>query len=265
MAQPGFSRGGCILAIGLFLAIVAYFAVSHFKRQSYNRVELYECHRNARDIANALMEYRKKWGSPPPLYTTNKHGERLHSWRTLLLPYLGHPEKNMYDDLRLDESWDSNHNREIANRHKDVGYRFQCPVAAGGHRTEASNSTSYLAVSGQGQRWLRRVKRHAAVRIRQSMDPVVLLVTEVRDSNIYWMDPTDIPIVSPIDAFGTNSEIHIGSNHSHGLWKWTRKPFHVIYPLNKDEGPNSYVRRLDSLTEMQILKDQISGAASLSN
>lgn len=264
MAQPGFSRQGCLLAIGILMTIVAYVAVSDSKKQRYWG-ELSQCHHNARDVANALGEYRKKWGSPPPLYTTNKDGDRLHSWRTLLLPYLGHAGKNMYADLRLDEAWDSKHNREVANRHEHVAYRFQCPIAAGWHRAETSNTTSFLAISGQGQRWGRRIKRHAAVQYRQPTDPVVLLVTEVRNSSIHWMNPTDISITSPNDAFNKNAKVQIGSNHSDGLWKWIRKPFHVIAPAHDDGKFKFDVRRLDALTEMQLLKDQISGSASLFN
>ena len=47
----------------------------------------------------------------PARYSVDADGKPLHSWRVFLLPYLG--QKELYDKIRLDEPWDSAHNRQF--------------------------------------------------------------------------------------------------------------------------------------------------------
>src|SRR5207248_4615898 len=43
-----------------------------------------------------------------------KDGKALYSWRVLLLPFM--EEKELYEQFRLDEPWDSPHNRPLLAR-----------------------------------------------------------------------------------------------------------------------------------------------------
>lgn len=47
----------------------------------------------------------------PPPFTSGNEGRKLLSWRVLILPYLGHTE--LFLKFRLDEPWDSKHNRSL--------------------------------------------------------------------------------------------------------------------------------------------------------
>src|SRR5262249_17915867 len=47
----------------------------------------------------------------PPAVVYDKAGKPLHSWRVLLLPYLG--EDKLYRQFHLDESWESAHNLQL--------------------------------------------------------------------------------------------------------------------------------------------------------
>ena len=72
-------------------------------------------------IGKALQNYHDQHGTFPPAYTVDEDGNPLHSWRTLILPYFapGAIEqrwKDMYDQIRFDEPWDSEHNVQI-NEH----------------------------------------------------------------------------------------------------------------------------------------------------
>ncbi len=51
---------------------------------------------------------------------TGKSGEPLLSWRVALLPFLGKAEYALYQKFRLDEPWDSEHNRPLADQMPDV-------------------------------------------------------------------------------------------------------------------------------------------------
>ena len=46
--------------------------------------------------------------------TVNESGRELLSWRVFLLPYLG--EEALYKQFRLNEPWDSPHNRTLVDK-----------------------------------------------------------------------------------------------------------------------------------------------------
>src|SRR5262245_16111327 len=50
----------------------------------------------------------------PPAVVTDKQGRPLYSWRVLLLPFL--EEKRVYERFRLDEPWDSPHNKRLLEK-----------------------------------------------------------------------------------------------------------------------------------------------------
>ena len=65
-------------------------------------------------IGCAFLLYRLEHdGQFPPAFTRNAEGTALHSWRVLILPYLGEAEKMLYEKIRLDEPWDSPWNRQF--------------------------------------------------------------------------------------------------------------------------------------------------------
>jgi len=72
-----------------------------------------------------MYNYHDQYKSFPPAYTVDESGKPLHSWRVLILPFLESTElKELYDDIRLDEPWDSEHNRQFHSREPHL---FQCP------------------------------------------------------------------------------------------------------------------------------------------
>src|SRR5215471_3767238 len=51
-----------------------------------------QCKNNLKQIAMALHHYADDYHALPPAYTVDAYGNPLHSWRTLILPYLGDRE-----------------------------------------------------------------------------------------------------------------------------------------------------------------------------
>jgi Protein of unknown function (DUF1559) len=82
------------------------------------------CAERIRQIVLAMHLYERDHGTLPPACTIDADGTPLHSWRVVLLPYLGH--KNLHDKIRLDEPWDSEHNRQF--HQQDITF-YQCPSA----------------------------------------------------------------------------------------------------------------------------------------
>lgn len=65
-------------------------------------------------LTAAMHAYVGAHGAFPPSATTDQTGKSLLSWRVALLPYLG--EKELYQEFRQDEPWDSDHNRKLLPR-----------------------------------------------------------------------------------------------------------------------------------------------------
>ncbi|MEL7264459.1 MAG: DUF1559 domain-containing protein [Planctomycetota bacterium] len=62
------------------------------------------CSNNVKQIGLGLANYHASWNSFPPAYTVDANGNRLHSWRTLILPYV--EQQPLYDRIDLTKPWD---------------------------------------------------------------------------------------------------------------------------------------------------------------
>lgn len=137
------------------------------------------CRENLRQIAAALNAYHNVHGRLPPAYTEDAQGNRLHSWRTLILPHLGH--EDLYRQIRLDEPWDSPFNRRFHRTSVNV---FACPANSG-----RVLDTNYVAVTGAETAW----PGSEPISLDQiDNETNTILVVEVADSGIHWMEPSDL-------------------------------------------------------------------------
>jgi hypothetical protein len=68
--------------------------------------------KNLKTIAKAFLEYADKYGSrfPTPAIL-DKNGKPVMSWRVTILPQLG--QEKLYRQFKLDEPWDSEHNKKL--------------------------------------------------------------------------------------------------------------------------------------------------------
>jgi len=80
----------------------------------YSQLALDELSESLAHIGFAMELYRLEHGGKlPPAFTRDAEGKPLHSWRVLILPYLGEKEKALYEKIRLNEPWDSEWNRQF--------------------------------------------------------------------------------------------------------------------------------------------------------
>ncbi len=101
----------CLLLLAISLASV--FAVRIVKNELeryHDHYEKYNCGINLRSLYQALESYHSKFHDFPPVYSTDEYGNRLHSWRTLLIPY--HPDTSWAFTKEIDffSAWDSDTN-----------------------------------------------------------------------------------------------------------------------------------------------------------
>ncbi len=93
-------------------------------------------------LALAMHAYHDQHGALPPHALFDKGGRPLLSWRVLLLPHLD--EEKLYRQFKLDEPWDSPHNKNLLEQMPDV-YLHPIPAAR-----EEPFSTNFQVFVGKG-------------------------------------------------------------------------------------------------------------------
>jgi hypothetical protein len=70
---------------------------------------------NLQQVALAVINFADQHrGLMPPAVVYDQNGKPLYSWRVLILPYL--QENKLYQEFRLNEAWDSEHNKKLLAR-----------------------------------------------------------------------------------------------------------------------------------------------------
>ena len=58
-----------------------------------------------------MHNYESAYGKLPPAAIVDRKGKKLLSWRVMILPYI--EQDNLYRQFKLDEPWDSEHNKKL--------------------------------------------------------------------------------------------------------------------------------------------------------
>ena len=175
-------------------------------REVYRRSQ---CKNNLKQIWLALHNYHDSYGCFPPAYIADENGRPRHSWRVLILPYID--QESLYKQYRFDEPWDGPNNRKLADSIVAV---YNCPSDAHGENKITSTSTSYVAVVGPETAW----PESGTTAIRDISDGTsnTILVVEVANSGIHWMEPRDLHVVQMAPTINAKSGQGISSRHTGG-------------------------------------------------
>ncbi|TWT99695.1 hypothetical protein Pla108_06380 [Botrimarina colliarenosi] len=163
-----------VLTIG-----VLWFAV----REAVEAARQSACQGHMNGLQSALRNYEALNGHYPPAYINGPDGKPWHSWRVLLLPFLG--EEAVYDQYRFDEPWNGPNNQALADRISPN--LFRCTNAPGGKREW---NTNYVAVVGK-ETAFPGAETVASDDIKDGVENTILLV-EIGNSDIHWMEPCDL-------------------------------------------------------------------------
>lgn len=138
-----------------------------------------QCANNLQQIALALHNYHDAYGALPPAYTTDSEGKPLHSWRTLILPFL--EEGQLYESIDLSKPWDDPANEKARNTEVSA---YQCPSHSDHGRT------TYLAiVTPESCLQWDQPRKFSDVTDGPSKTWLVIEVAE--DGAVPWMAPRD--------------------------------------------------------------------------
>jgi prepilin-type processing-associated H-X9-DG protein len=178
-----------IAIIGLLLAF--FMPVPRRAREGARRNQ---CLSNMRQVGLALLNYAESRGGLPPAYIVDGDGNRLHSWRSQILPNL--EGQQLFKSIDFAKPWDAPENAIAA---KTEFENYQCPSSP-----EPLIRTSYFAI----------VTPESAFRATEQRKLSDILDGHARTLVAIEVHPDhSVPWMSPIDIDETNVLKHRGSRH----------------------------------------------------
>lgn len=174
------------------------------------------CSDKLRTLTYALLDYESENGHFPPPFSTSDDGTPLHSWRVLLLPYLG--EAQLFEQIDKTRPWDDPVNVPFHDQMPDV---FCCDVRQYHSRwRQKGNTTAYVVVVGKTTAWSPSLKTNRHSLTDGSLWTVSIVESE--NHRIPWMAPHDPTLNSFLAEFKIEESSHAilamfdGSTHSLG-------------------------------------------------
>ena len=167
-----------VLVIGgiVFVAIAMLLPTVRLAPEAARRTQ---CHNHLKQIAIALHSYYDEHGAFPPAYTVDENGKRLHSWRTLILPYL--EQGQLYESIDLTKPWDDPINAKAAQTQVKT---YQCPSVV-----LSKDRTNYLAVV-TADSCLNSEPRKLE-EITDGTNQTIMVIEVAADQAVPWMSPED--------------------------------------------------------------------------
>lgn len=138
---------------------------------------------NVRNFSLAVFQYSSEHGELPPSQTADSDGLPLHSWRTLLLPYLD--QQGLYDSLDLTKPWDDRVNQHAWAKMPEV---YRTP----GHDLGVG-MTAICAPVGSDYCFKATIEeKHSDLICPTSQ--ALMLVQVSRKAAVHWMEPKDTAV-----------------------------------------------------------------------
>ncbi len=178
-------------------------------------------------VAKAMEAYHADKGHYPPPAILGKDGTPLHSWRVALLPYLGEKEKALHKQFKLDEPWDSRHNKTLLAAMPDA---FSKPYSL----AKNYGRTETLVMTGAGTVFDSKAKVKKSDLADGGANTILAYETTAYESGpdvgpVWWTKPAD-----PVLVAGKPPALFPGSDHN-GLYVVTADGKTQLLTKQKDE------------------------------
>jgi prepilin-type N-terminal cleavage/methylation domain-containing protein len=192
----GFTLGELLLVVAIIAVLIALLlpAVRSGGGPAARRAQ---CTNNLKQIAVAMHLYEEAHKALPPAYTVDAQGRPLHSWRTLILPYLERQEA-LYRTIDLSKPWDDPANTKALGRSLPV---YRCPEARG-----AQNNTTYLAIVASNGCLIAGEPRRLAD-ITDAHKSTLMVIEAGEENAVPWMAPVDAD-ASLVIGLGEKTKLH---------------------------------------------------------
>lgn len=169
---------GCLVVVGIIA--VLFLLLLPATRRAGPAARRMQCSNNLKQIGLALHSYQDEYGALPPAYTVDADGKPLHSWRTLILPFL--EQEPLYKKIDLSKPWDDPANKVAF----DAGVPYYACPSTTGHGSQ----TVYLAVSIPGGCFKPTEPRRFS-EITDGLNQTIMVLEVDEKQAVHWMSPTD--------------------------------------------------------------------------
>ncbi len=186
-----------VVLIGIAAVLVALLYPSTRSAPSAGR--RMQCKNNLKMIALALYNYHDVYEAFPPAYTVDENGQRLHSWRTLILPWMEQDE--LYKKIDLSKPWDHAVNAEA---NKTTPQTFRCPSS-----DLPQGFTTYLAVVGENA-CFHPTKPRAISKITDGTSNTIMVIEVPVKQAVHWMSPHDADEQMVLNISSAKNLAHTG-------------------------------------------------------
>jgi len=191
------------LFLGLAIVFVLVALLFPARRGSIEAARRTQCRNNLKNIALALHNYESVYHALPPAYTVDADGNPLHSWRTLILPWV--EQLDLYNMIDLSKPWNDPANAEAL---KTVPHVFRCPSVA-----LPPGFTNYLGVVGTNACFHPTAPR-AFSELTDGISETLMLIEVAQEHAVHWMAPQDASEEMVLN-FGTGGKLaHTGGTQA---------------------------------------------------
>ena len=188
---------GCTAALLVMIGILLL--LPSIRRGGGDVSHRIKCLNNLKQITIGLHNYHDVYASFPPAYTTDKDGNKLHSWRTLLLPFID--QGKLYDRIDLSLPWDHPKNASVLKVNVP-GY--QCSA------TDLNEGmTTYRAIVGDHV-GLHPTRGRTLSEFTDELSKCVLIMESGPKDAVYWMNPRDDANGLFLNATKQSGTSHVG-------------------------------------------------------
>lgn len=189
----------CIIAILFGLLLPA-------RRRAPEAARRMTCSNSIKQIGQALLAYELHYKKFPPAYTVNLKGEPLHSWRTLILPFL--EQQDLYDHIQLDQPWNSPANRKARETKVDL---YSCPSLLS-NRDMQFHTTYHCLVAPNGL--LHPTASKSLTNVKDDHGSTLLIVESNTNDACHWMNPQALTHETYFGINAKNHPSHSGGRHA---------------------------------------------------
>ncbi len=177
-ARHGLTLIEFLVVLAVLAVLIAFLMPT--TRRTHGAARRSQCKNNLKQIALALHNYADAYGALPPACTFDEHGERLHSWRTLILPFL--EQRPLYETIDLAKPWNDPVNAAALATPVSA---YRCPSAK-----MPPTATTYLGMVGEGLLFHPHRPRRLA-EVTDGIGETAMVIEVDEDRAVPWMSPVD--------------------------------------------------------------------------
>ncbi len=204
-AVVGISAVVAVILVGCLLYAIIRFGGETVGRIASNRDQA-ESIRNLEKIAKALNAYAADHGTYPPPMTVNSANQPLHSWRVLILPYLG--EEDLYNQFDLTVGWDDPRNMQTA---------YEMPSVYAHPRLESFYESAYYLIVGNGTLFPPNGPLGPNSMVDAPSQTILVIEGKPSVPSGMWTEPVDLDFSRMSGRLGSNPGVEPGGLFDDGV------------------------------------------------